>query len=131
MSKLAELQERYDDLVRQQDEIYNRAMELVDGKERGFQNDDEARFDDLTKQRKALEKDMAAARKLEEFESAKILSKRAAQPRKTEEQKINERFSLLDTLRTLANGGRIEGVAAEIHQEKAQILAMALEHDCL
>lgn len=122
MNKLADLQEQYEGLVRQQDEIYNRAIEVVDGVERGFQNDEEARFDDLTKQRKALEKEIERAQKLEEFESAKILSKRVAQPKKTEEQKVNERFSLVDTLRTLADGGRLEGVAAEINQE-AQIEA--------
>ena len=116
MNKLADLQEQYEGLVRQQDEIYNRAIEVVDGKERGFQNDDEAKFDALTAQRKALEKDIARAQKMEEFESDKILTKKV-QPRKTEEQKVNERFSLVETLRTLAEGGKIEGVAAEINQE--------------
>lgn len=117
MKTLAELQEQYEAKVREQETIYNRAMEVTDGKERGFKDDEETKFDGLTKERKALEKEIERAQKMEEFESARILSKRAAQPKKTEEQKVSERFSLVNTLNDLANGRGLQGVAAEVHQE--------------
>lgn len=116
MTKLADLQEQYEGLVRDQEVIYNRAMELVDGVERGFQGDEEAKFDDLTKKRKAMEKEIERAQKLEEFESAKILSKRVAQPKKSEEEKVAERFSFIEAIRQ-AQSGKVEGVIAEVTQE--------------
>lgn len=116
MTKLADLQEQYEGLVREQEVIYNRAMELVDGVERGFHGDEETKFDDLTKKRKAMEKEIERAQKLEEFESAKILSKRVAQPKKTEEERVAEKFSFLEAIRQ-AQTGKVEGVIAEVTQE--------------
>jgi hypothetical protein len=54
MSKKAELQERLEAVINDQEAIYNKATEVVDGKERGWSNDDETKYNDLTKTRSAL-----------------------------------------------------------------------------
>jgi len=117
MKTLSELQEQYEGYEREQKAIYDRALEIVNGQERGFQGDEEKRFDELTSKAKELTAEIKSRQKLEDFENQRILANLRSQPKKTEEQKVSERFSLVDTLRSLADGKGLEGVSAEVHQE--------------
>ncbi|MBK8698363.1 MAG: hypothetical protein IPN29_01960 [Saprospiraceae bacterium] len=74
MTKKADLQERLEAVINEQETIYNRAAELENGQERGWTSDDEAKYGDLTKERAALLKKIAIENDKEEREALKTLN---------------------------------------------------------
>lgn len=110
---LEQLKADYEDVLKRQAELVGFADE------RDLTDDEEKEFDTLSLKVKDLTAKMEKANKLEEAKR-NIAAAKFNQPKKSEEAKVTEKFSLLRAVSLLQKGiqpEQMEGAEGEMHQE--------------
>lgn len=122
MSKKAELQERLEAVINDQEAIYNKATEVVDGKERGWTNDDETKYNDLTKTRSALLKQIEIEADKEQRDALKALNQRKPEAPAIHSKDAPKTFSIERATRAAITGDwdKEAGFERESMQEVAK-----------
>jgi len=114
---LTEMQSRMTEKLNRQEEI----LKLSDNEQREFTELETTEFDTLSRDIAAINKSIQIEQKKEEARAQIALNKmNNGQARKSEEQKVTEKFSFLRVLNQLAEGVRpdqLEGAEGEVHQE--------------
>lgn len=114
---LLEMQSRMTEKLNRQEEI----LKLSDNEQREFTEIETTEFDTLSRDISALNKSIQVEQKKDEARAQIALNKiNSGQGRKSEEQKVTEKFSFLRVLNQLAEGVRpdqLEGAEGEVHQE--------------
>jgi len=121
---LTEMQSRMTEKLNRQEEI----LKLSDNEKRDFTPEETTEFDTLNRDIKSLNKTIQVEQKKEEEAKQKeearaqiaLHKMNNGQARKSEEQKVTEKFSFLRVLNQLAEGVRpdqLEGAEGEVHQE--------------
>jgi HK97 family phage major capsid protein len=83
---------------------------------RDFTEEEQTSFDLLKKEIDELDAKVDRAKEID-AEKARIAASKRSTPRKSEAEKVAERFSLVRLVRALKNGGNLDGAEAEIVQE--------------
>jgi HK97 family phage major capsid protein len=110
-----ELQVRLDQMLTQQEELLNTA----DAQQRDFNETEQSQFDTLSRDISAINKSIQVEQKKEEAR-AQIAMSKMRNAKKSEEQKVTERFSFLKVLNQLSRGVAPEnmgGAEGEVHQQ--------------
>lgn len=114
---LTEMQSRMTEKLNRQEEI----LKLSDNEQREFTELETTEFDTLSRDIAAINKSIQIEQKKDEARAQIALNKmNNGQARKSEEQKVTEKFSFLRVLNQLAEGVRpdqLEGAEGEVHQE--------------
>lgn len=114
---LTEMQSRMTEKLNRQEEI----LKLSDNEQREFTELETTEFDTLSRDIAAINKSIQIEQKKDEARAQIALNKmNNGQARKSEEQKVTEKFSFLRVLNQLAEGIRpdqLEGAEGEVHQE--------------
>lgn len=79
LTKLEQYRSDYEDLCTRQKGLYDTAASVVEGKERGWKDDEETRFDQITKDKKALLRKIEIEEEMERNHAETILNSRAPQ----------------------------------------------------
>ena len=112
-----ELQIRLTEKLTRQEEILN----VVDAEQRDFTEVEQSEFDTLSRDIAVINKSIQVEQKKEEARAQIAINKIATGgARKSEEQKVTERFSFLRVLNNLSKGvhpDNMGGVEGEVHQE--------------
>jgi HK97 family phage major capsid protein len=83
---------------------------------RDFTEEEQTSFDLLKKEIDELDAKVDRAKEID-AEKARIAASKRSTPRKSEAEKVAERFSLVSLIRSLKNGSSLKGAEAEIVQE--------------
>lgn len=114
---LETLKRDYDALCNSQEELLANA----DAEQRQLTDDESAKFNDLEKRISDLTAQIENVRKQDEARKRIAANKlNSGNAKRSEEQKVSERFSLLKVLKNLNNGVRpdqMDGAEGEMHQE--------------
>lgn len=112
-----ELQVRLTEKLTRQEEILN----VVDAEQRDFTDVEQSEFDTLSRDIAGINKSIQVEQKKEEARAQIAINKIATGgARKSEEQKVSEKFSFLRVLNNLSKGvnpDNMTGVEGEVHQE--------------
>ena len=112
-----ELQVRLTEKLTRQEEILN----VVDAEQRDFTDVEQSEFDILSRDIAGINKSIQVEQKKEEARAQIAINKIATGgARKSEEQKVSEKFSFLRVLNNLSKGvnpDNMTGVEGEVHQE--------------
>lgn len=112
---LEQIRAKYDDALTRQEALLN----LCENENREFTEDENKEFDTLSRSIKDLTVDMERETKKDEAKKL-IAARQFNQPKKTEEQKVTEKFSMIRAIKNLADGkqgDQMGGAEGEMHQE--------------
>ena len=116
MPTLAELLKKRATLVEQQGET----IETIEGESRDLTDEEQANFDDQTRQIEELDEEIKKTRKIEEAK-ARLANIGGTFQRSTSEEeelrKASSRYSFLNVVRAVAEGEQLKGLEAEMHEE--------------
>jgi HK97 family phage major capsid protein len=114
---LNELQVRLNEKLTRQEEILN----VVDAEQRDFSDAEQTEFDTLNREISGINKSIQTEQKKEEVRSQIAMNKmNTGAARKSEEQKVTERFSFLRVLDQMSRGiapDNMTGAEGEVHRE--------------
>ena len=113
-----ELQVRLDEKLNRQEELLNN----VDAEQRDFNESEQSEFDTLSRDISAINKSIQVEQKKDEARAQIAMSKMRT-AKKSEEQKVAEKFSFIRVLSQMSKGIHPEnmgGVEGEVHQQAVQ-----------
>ena len=109
---LTELQTRLQEKLDRQEAL----LTITDAEKRDFTDAENGEFETLTNEVVNIQKSIQIEQKKDQAR-AQIAMSKMAQPKKSEDQKVSERFSLLNMIKTRAEGKELTGVEKEMRQE--------------
>lgn len=109
---LTELQTRLQEKLDRQEAL----LTITDAEKRDFTDAENGEFETLTNEVVNIQKSIQIEQKKDQAR-AQIAMSKMAQPKKSEDQKVSERFSLLNMIKTRSEGKELTGVEKEMHQE--------------
>jgi HK97 family phage major capsid protein len=95
-------------------------LNLIDSEKRDFTAEENTEFDTLTNEVKDLERKVEAEQKREEARIRIASSKMGKEGKRSEEEKVSEKFSLLRAVNQIVSGvhpENLKGAEGEMHQE--------------